>query len=327
MSHPFMARRGLVAAASLLALQLAAPPAAQAADPLTVGVLLPGSKTDKGWMESGYDGLMAAQKEHGAKIKLQMIENISNADMEQALTTLASKNQLVIGIGGQTQAALTKVAKKFPKVKFSVVGGNRDESVPNIAGYDVKQAEIAFVAGAAAAMMSKTGAISYIGGLEIPPIVNAGTEFSNGAKYINPKVKYFQSFTGDFDDVVKSKEGTLAAIAQGADIHYHILNLGLRGMEQAAKDKGTKIIGSYTDRCGTDPLYVGYSITGVGFLAGYAINEAVAGTWKAGYKPFGLAMGPKASGMVVCGATADQTKKLEEIKKMILDGKIKVLEG
>ena len=327
MSHPFMARRGLVAAAALLALQLAALPAAQAADPLTVGVLLPGSKTDKGWMESGYDGLMAAQKEHGAKIKLQMIENISNADMEQALTTLASKNQLVIGIGGQTQAALTKVAKKFPKVKFSVVGGNRDESVPNIAGDDVKQAEIAFVAGAAAAMLSKTGAISYIGGLEIPPIVNAGTEFNNGAKYINPKIKYFQSFTGDFDDVVKSKEGTLAAIAQGADIHYHILNLGLRGMEQAAKDKGTHIIGSYTDRCGTDPLYVGYSITGVGFLAGYAINEAVAGTWKPGYKPFGLAMGPKASGMVVCGATAEQNKKLEEIKKMILDGKIKVLEG
>jgi basic membrane protein A and related proteins len=212
MSNNFIARRGLVAAAGLLALQLAAMPVANAADPLTVGVLLPGSKTDKGWMESGYDGLMAVQKELGPKIKMQMIENISNADMEQALTTLASKNQLVIGIGGQTQAALTKVAKKFPKVKFSVVGGNRDESVPNIAGYDVKQAEIAFVAGAAAAMLSKTGAISYIGGLEIPPIVNAGTEFNNGAKFINPKIKYFQSFTGDFDDVVKSKEGTLAAI-------------------------------------------------------------------------------------------------------------------
>ena len=190
-----------------------------------------------------------------------MIENISNADMEQALTTLAQKNALVIGIGGQTQAALMKVAKRFPKVNFAVIGGNRDESLPNVSGYDVKQAEIAYVAGAAAAMMSKTGAISYVGGLEIPPIVNAGTEFANGAKSINPKIKFFANYTGDFDDVAKSKEATLAAIAQGADIHYHILNLGLRGMEQAAKDKGTKIIGSYTDRCGTDPLYIGYSIT------------------------------------------------------------------
>jgi basic membrane protein A len=175
--------------------------------------------------------------------------------------------------------------------------------------------------------MSKTGAISYVGGLEIPPIVNAGTEFGNGAKSINPNIKFFQNYTGDFDDVAKSKEATLAAIAQGADVHYHILNLGLRGMEQAAKDKGTHIIGSYTDRCGTDPLYIGYSITGVGFLTEYAIRQSVAGTWKAGYKPFGLAMGPKASGMVVCGATPEMKKKLEQIEKDILDGKIKTLEG
>ena len=316
-------RRRLATALSLAFLAGAAP----AADPLAVGVLLPGSRSDKGWMESGYDGLKAAEKELGAKVKVQMIENISNADMEQALTTLAQKNKLVIGIGGQTQAALMKVAKKFPKVNFAVIGGNRDESLPNVSGYDVKQAEIAYVAGAAAAMLSKTGAVSYVGGLEIPPIVNAGTEFNNGAKSINPKIKFFVNYTGDFDDVAKSKEATLAAIAQGADIHYHILNLGLRGMEQAAKDKSTKIIGSYTDRCGSDPLYIGYSITGVGYLTEYAIKNAVAGTWKAGYKPFGLAMGPKASGMVVCGATPAQTKKLEEIKKDILDGKIKVLEG
>jgi len=110
-------------------------------------------------------------------------------------------------------------------------------------------------------------------------------------------------------------------------VHYHILNLGLRGMEQAAKEKGTKIIGSYTNRCGTDPLYPAYSITGVGYQVQYAIKEAVGGTWKAGYKPFGLAMGPNASDMVICGATDEQKAKLEQIKKDILSGKIKVLEG
>ena len=327
MSKKSILRRTLLTAAALLPLQLAGIPSVHAADPLAIGVLLPGSKSDKGWMESGYDGLVAAQKKLGDKIKVQMIENITNADMEQALTTLAQKNKLVIGIGGQTQAALMKVAKKFPKVNFAVIGGNRDESLPNVSGYDVKQAEIAYVAGAAAAMMSKNGAVSYIGGLEIPPIVNAGTEFGNGAKSINPKIKVLLSYTGDFDDIAKSKEGTLAAIAQGADVHYHILNLGLRGMEQAAKDKGTKIIGSYTDRCGTDPLYSAYSITGVGYLTEYAIEQTVAGTWKAGYKPFGLAMGPKASGIAVCGAPPEMKATLEAIQKNILEGKIKVLEG
>ena len=300
---------------------------ALAADPLTVGVLIPGSKSDKGWMESGYDGMTAARKQYGDKIKVQMIENINYADMEQALTNLASKNQLVIGVGGQTQAAVLKVAKRFPKTHFSIVGGNKGEALPNVAGYDVRQAEIAFVAGAAAAMMSKTGAVSYVGGMELPSIVNAGKEFGLGAAYINPKIKYFESYTGDFDNVTKTKEATLAAIAQGADVHYHILNLGVRGMEQAAKEKGTHVIGSYTDRCGSDPLYTAYSITGVGYQVQYAIDEAVKGEWKAGYKPFGLAMGPNASDMTICGATPEMKAKLDGIKKDIESGKIKVLEG
>ncbi len=314
---------GLAAAAFLLCGNVAA-----AAEPLTVGVLLPGSRSDKGWMESAYDGLMAAQKKHGDKIKVQLIENVSNADWEQAFTALAQKNALVIGAAGQVQTAEMKVARRFPKVKFSLIGGNKTGDMPpNFAGYDVKQAEIAYVAGVAAGMLSKNGAISYIGGIEVPPIVNAGTEFKNGAMSVNPNIKYFQNFTGDFDDVAKSKEATLAAISQGADIHYHILNLGLRGMEQAAKEKGTHIIGSYTDRCGTDALYVGYSITGIGYMLQYAIDQALAGDWKPGYKAFGLAMGPQASGMVVCNASPEVKKKMEEAEKAIREGKIKVLEG
>lgn len=67
------------------------------AEPLKVGILIPGSKSDKGWMESSYDGLKAAEKKYGDKIKVQMIENINYADMDQALTNLASKNTLEIG--------------------------------------------------------------------------------------------------------------------------------------------------------------------------------------------------------------------------------------
>jgi len=160
------------------------------------------------------------------------------------------------------------------------------------------------------------------------PTEGATGEFGNGAKYIKPDIKYIENYTGDFDDVAKSKEATLAAISQGADIHYHILNLGLRGMEQAAREKNTHIIGSYTDRCGTNPLYVAYTITGVGYQVEYAIDQLVAGTWKAEFKPFGLAMGPKASDIAICtGKTPQMTAKLDEIKKDLLSGKIKVLES
>ena len=100
---------------------VAAPALAQS----KIGVLIPGSKSDKGWMESGYDGMVASQETYGDEIKVQMIENINYADMEQALTQLAMANELVIGVGGQTQAAVYKIAKRFPDTKFSIVGGTR----------------------------------------------------------------------------------------------------------------------------------------------------------------------------------------------------------
>lgn len=305
----------------------ALPLSALAAGPIPIGVLIPGSKTDKGWMESGYDGMMDAEKKYKSKIKVSYIENVQFADMGQALVQLASANAMVIGVGGQTQASVFKVAPRFPNVKFTVVGGNDDPARPkNVSIYDVRQAEIAFVVGAVAAMLSKTGVVNYIGGLQIPAIVNAGKEFGMGAKYVNPKIVAIETYTGDFDDVQKAKEAELAAISKGADVSYNILNLGVRGQEEAAREKHVHMIGSYTDRCGTDPLYVAYSITGVGFALEYAISALANGTWKAEYKPFGLKMGPQSSGIAVCsGETAAMKAKIAEIEKDILSGKIKVM--
>src|SRR5215510_8829310 len=147
-----------------------------AAKPLRIGILIPGSRADHGWMESAYNGMKAAEQRHGKKIVITSIENVKFADMEQALVTLATKNDMVIGAAGQTQASVLKVAKRFPKVKFSIVGPT-GQPTDNVAQYDVLQAQIGFIAGAVAAMMSKNGAVSYVGGLELPAIVNTGTEF------------------------------------------------------------------------------------------------------------------------------------------------------
>ena len=320
--------RMTVASAAGLAVQVGHAPVALAADPIKIGVLIPGSKSDHGWMESGYNGVRAAQQRYSGKAVITYIENVKFGDMEQALVALAAKNDLVIGGAGQTQASVLKVAKRFPKVKFSIVGPT-GKPTDNVAQYDVLQAQIGFVAGAVAAMLSKNGAVSYVGGLEIPAIVNTGKEFGNGAKYIKPDVKYFEAYTGDFDDVAKGKEATLAAIAQGADVHYNILNLGIRGMEQAAREKGTKLIGSYTNYCADkNPLYVAYTVSGIGYMVEYAIDQMMAGTWKPEYKQFGLAMGPRAAGIEICsGATPQMLAKIKEIEQDLLSGKIKVLIG
>jgi basic membrane protein A len=316
------------ASAAALALPSIWATPASAAAPVRIGVMIPGSKADHGWMESGYNGVKAAQQRYAGKANITYIENVKFGDMEQALVSLATKNDLVIGCGGQTQASVLKVAKRFPKVKFAIVGPT-GTATENVAQYDVLQAQVGFIAGAVAATLSKNGAVSYVGGLEIPAIVNTGKEFGNGARYVKPGIKYVEAYTGDFDDVAKSKEATLAAIAQGADIHYNILNLGIRGMEQAAREKGTKLIGSYTNYCSDkNPLYVAYTVSGIGFMVEYAIDQMMAGTWKPESKPFGLGMGPNSAGIEICtGATPQLLAKVDEIKKDLLSGKIKVAIG
>ncbi|MBD3885598.1 BMP family protein [Phormidium tenue FACHB-886] len=297
----------------------------QSSDVLRVGLLLPGSKADKGFMESGFDGLMRSQTKHGDRIQTSVIENVSAADKEQSFVSLAEKSDLVIGVGGQSEEAGRKAAENFPNVKFVIISATKPPT-PNVASYGVRQAEIAFVAGAAAALLSKTGAVGYVGGFEIPAIVNAGIEFGNGAQYVKPDIQYYSQTTGDFDDVAKAKEAALAGISQGVDITYHILNLGLRGLEQAARETNTKLFGGYTARCGTDPLYVAYSVTGVGFEVEYAIDQMLAGTWKPEAKDFGLQAGPQASDVVICtGATPKFTQTIDQIKADIVSGKIKTL--
>ena len=49
-------RRAAAVLGAAAAFRCAVAGPAAAADPLAVGVLLPGSRSDKGWMESAYDG-------------------------------------------------------------------------------------------------------------------------------------------------------------------------------------------------------------------------------------------------------------------------------
>ncbi|WP_416897112.1 MAG: BMP family protein [Minwuia sp.] len=320
-------RTGSAIAAGILALTATS---ALAADNYRVGVLIPGSAADSGFMESGMQGVEAIRARYGDKVTVQLIENINYADMEQVITALASQNDFVAAVSGASQNAMAKVAKRFPGKKFALVAGATlgPDAPANMSQYDVGQAQIAFLSGAAMAMMSKTGKINYVGGLEIPGIVNSGKELERGARHVKPETEVIQTFTGSFDDVAKAKEATLAAVAQGADMHYHILNLGLKGMEQAARETSTVIVGGITARCGEDPIYTAYSITGVGHLLELAVTRYIEGTWEPGSHVFGLAAGPEASGFKICGDVDPAiTQKLDEIKQQLIDGTITTARG
>ncbi|WP_419999105.1 BMP family ABC transporter substrate-binding protein [Streptomyces boninensis] len=326
-------RAAALAALSCLALLTACGGGASSAsgsggdgDKLKVGVLFPGSLSDDGFMESAHRGYQRAAKQHTGKVTFTKVEQVQAADYEQALVRFATTSDLVISLGGQTDADVRKVAQRFPKVKFAEIGGPADgKPTANLALYDPQQAEAAYLSGAAAALLSKKAVVGFIGGAELPAIVNAAKEFERGAKAADSGVKVLNpQYVGDFNDAAKAKQSALADYGAGADVLGQVLNLGHKGVARAAAARGGALIGGPVPReCG-DKAYAGYVETDIGAEIEYATDHLVKDTWKPEAVHFGLTFAEPQNDIKLCGeADPKVEKKLDELKSKIASGKIK----
>nr|WP_308800967.1 BMP family ABC transporter substrate-binding protein [Streptomyces polyasparticus] len=334
LTHPrrALAPAALLSVAGLLALtgcggDSTAQDGSSGSGTLKVGVLFPGSLSDGGFMESAYRGYQRAAKEHKGKVAFSKVEQVPAADYEQALVRFATTSDLVISMGGQTDAAVRKVAARFPKVKFAEIGGPADgEPTANLALYDPQQAEAAYLSGAAAALLSKKNTVGFLGGAELPAIVNAAKEFERGAKAVDPDVKVLTpQYVGDFNDAAKAKQSALADYSAGADVLGQILNLGQKGVVQAASGRGGLLVGGPIPAdCGTDKAYAAYVETDIGAEIEYSTDQLVKGSWKAEAVHFGLTYAEPQNNIHLCD-TADPAvaKKLDEVKADITSGKVK----
>jgi basic membrane protein A len=294
-------------------------PADGGAEPLAVGVFLPGSTSDTGFMESAYLGYQRAAEEHGDAVEMSFVEEVAAADYEQTLQRFASTSDLVISVGGQTDADLRKVAPQFPDVTFVEIGGPADaEPLDNLAYYDPQQAEAEYLSGAAAALSSESGKVGFIGGVELPAIVNASLAFANGAEAAVPGTEVVTpQYIGDFNDPAKAKQAAAANYGVGVDVVGQIVNLGKQGIEQAAQDAGTSMIGGpIPGECAEDSPYVGYVRTDVGTEVEYAVQSVLDGTWEAAQVPFGL------TEFVLCTDDPETAATLDEITAGLASGEV-----
>jgi basic membrane protein A len=317
----------ILAAASVLAGGLSAcgsPDTGHDSDALSVGVFLPGSINDTGFMQSGYAGYERVQEKYGDEVDISFVEQVAAADYQQALQRFASENDLVISVGGQTDADVRKVAPQFPDVMFVEIGGPSDaEPLPNPAYYDPQQAEAEFLSGAAAAATSKTGTVGFVGGVELPAIVNAAQAFGNGARFIRPDVKVLApQYVGDFNDPAKAKQAASTAYAGGADVLGQIVNLGKQGIEQAAAESGGRLNGGpIPGDCG-DEVYAGYVRTDIGTEIEYAVSSMLDGTWEAAQVPFGVTTDKGGSEFIVCSGDPAVTDAVAEATQAIVSGSV-----
>ncbi|MFC0450954.1 BMP family protein [Rhodococcus jostii] len=288
------------------------------------GVFFPGSVSDTGFMESGYLGYQRLEETLGDRVELSYVEQVAAADYQQALVRFATTNDLVVSLGGQTDADVRKVAPQFPDVTFVEIGGPADATpLPNLAYYDPQQAEAEFLSGAVAATASKTPSVSFVGGVELPAIVNAAKAFGNGAEFARPGTRVLTpQYLGDFNDPAKAKQAALANYGAGAGTVGQIVNLGKSGLEQAAAQSGALMVGGPIPGDCSNPAYVGYVHTDIGKEVEYAVQSTLDGTWKAENVAFGLTSPNGGTDFLLCSGDPAVADALDKAKTGLATGAV-----
>ncbi|MBE9205091.1 BMP family protein [Nostoc sp. LEGE 06077] len=233
--------------------QTQTPTASSGAEGFKIAIALPGVISDKAWNQSGYEGVNLAKQKLGAEITY--IEQVAQADQTEVLTDFARKGyNLVFAHGGQFDAAVEQVATQFPNTFF--VGVNGNVKGENIASLRIDHLQGSYLCGIIAADMTKSNKLAYIAGQEFQATQEELHGFELGAKSVKPNIQIVSTFTGDWNDVAKAKEATLALISAGADVIYQWLDSASPAVLQTASDKGVYAFGNTKDQLDVAPKAV-----------------------------------------------------------------------
>ncbi len=222
-------------------------------DKFKIAIALPGVITDKAWNQSGYEGVTLAKQKLG--VETAYVEQVSQADQAEALSDFARKGyNMVFAHGGQFDAAVEQVASQFPNTFFVAVNGSVKGT--NIAALRLDHLQASYLCGIIAASMTKTNKMAYIAGQEFEATQQELRGFELGAKSVKPNLKITSTFTGDWNDVAKAKEATLALISSGNDVIYQWLDNASPAVLQTAGEKGVYAFGNTKDQLEVAPKAV-----------------------------------------------------------------------
>ena len=100
-------------------------------------------------------------------------------------------------------------------------------------------------------MTTKTGTISTVGGVAIPPVDNWIAGFQQGALSVNPDINLLNAYSQDFNDQAKCKEIGIDQIAQGSDVVFQVAGLcGLGALDAAGEGEASGSAPTPTSRPG-----------------------------------------------------------------------------
>jgi basic membrane lipoprotein Med (substrate-binding protein (PBP1-ABC) superfamily) len=310
-------RFALAALAALSA--LAARPIA-AAEPLKVAAIYT-VPVEQQWVSRIHKALNAAQDR--GEIAYEFSENVANTDYERVMREYAEAGMaLVVGESFAVERAARSVAADYPETAF-LMGSSFGPAQPNFAVFDNWIHEPSYLTGMIAGQATESNLIGMVGGYAIPEVNRLMHAFMDGARAVNPDVRFMVSFINSWYDPPKAKEAAFAMIDAGADVMY----AERFGVSDAAVERGVKAIGNVID---TSADYPGTILASAIWHMEPTIDRAIAavrdGEFEpADYGPFSfMAHGGGSLAMDESLVPAEVAAQVRETEAEILAGMFRV---
>lgn len=298
-----------------------------------------GGRGDKSFNDAAYHGLELAKQK--LDIDFDYIEpQGEGADREAALRQMAADPdvRLIIGVGLLFTDDIATISREFPDKKFACIDYNPQPGtvIPsNLSGIVFEEKKGSFLAGAIAALKSKTGTIGFIGGMDSNIIRKFETGYTEGARYVRPDIRIISGFIGmtgsAFNDPSKGKELALGQFSRGADIIYEAAGASGQGVIEASRETGKLVICTDMDQAYLAPGQVLTSmIKAVDQAVLATIEDAMNNRFPGGaQRVFGL--GGRYTDYVWNSDNAalidpSLRERIEKIRTDILEGRIRIKE-
>jgi len=216
-------------------------------------LIIPGTLGDKSYLDAAGVGAEKIEEQYGDQIEVTVREiGRDETNFAPALYDAADEGyDLIFTITWGMQQYLEEVAPQYPDQKFLVIdtGLNFDEyDLDNSYAAVFKPEQGSYLAGAVAAMVSETGTIGFLGGMDITGINDFLVGYIQGAQSVNADIKVAISYIGNFNDAAKGKEMALAQYNNGVDIGYNVAGGAGLGQIDAAVETGKLAIGVDSDQ-------------------------------------------------------------------------------
>jgi len=226
-----------------------------------------GEVDDKSFNQSAWEGVQQAETDLDATVKF--IETQDAKDYAANIDLFATDGyDVIVTVGFALGEATLEAATKYPEIDFIGVdqfqgwqfSEDTADDFTNVSGLIFPEDKAGFLAGALAAMMSKSGKIAAVLGTDlVPPVVAFKEGYENGACYINPAIIHLSTYHPGGLDVAFTDPEWGASIArqaldQGADVVFGAGGkTGNGAIIEVASQEGAYCIGVDSDQWGTVP--------------------------------------------------------------------------